>query len=71
MEKPFTPGQITNMIARYQMQVTGDEEDLVNELVSLAEEQIEACFKEGYWSDHWDYNLDLVEDYLQGFQTRL
>ena len=64
LEKPFTPGQITNMIARYQMQVTGDEEDLVNELVSLAEEQIEACFKEGYWSDHWDYNLDLVEDYL-------
>ncbi|MGN0403455.1 MAG: hypothetical protein ACI4HQ_14525 [Acetatifactor sp.] len=64
LDKPFTPGQITNLIARYQMKVTGDEELLINELISLAEEQMEACFKEGYWSDHWDYNLDLVEDYL-------
>lgn len=64
LEHPFTPGQITNAIARYQMKVLGDEEMLVNELISLSEERLEACFKEGYWSDHWDYNLDLVEDYL-------
>lgn len=64
LEKPFTPGQITNAIARYQMKVVGDEETLVNELISLSEERLEACFKEGYWSDHWDYNLDLVENYL-------
>lgn len=64
LEHPFTPGQITNAIARYQMKVVGDEETLVNELISLSEERLEACFKEGYWSDHWDYNLDLVENYL-------
>lgn len=64
LEKPFTPGQITNMIAKYQMKVTGDEEVLVNDLVGLSEERLEAAFKEGYWSDHWDYNLDLVENYL-------
>ena len=65
LEGPFTPGKITNVIAQYQMKVTGDEEVLVNDLIGLAEEQIEAGFGEGYWSDHWDYNFDLVENYLQ------
>ena len=61
---PFTPGQITNIIAAHQLQVTGDEEELVNGLIELGREQVEAGFGEGYWSDHWDYNLDLVENYL-------
>ncbi len=64
LSKPFTPGQITNVIAKYQMKVTGDEEVMVTGLIGLADERIEANFAEGYWSDHWDYNLDLVENYL-------
>ncbi len=64
IDKKFTPGQITNVIAKYQMIVTGDEEKMVTDLIGLAEEKLEANFAEGYWSDHWDYNLDLVENYL-------
>ena len=60
----FTPGQITNAIAAHQLTVTGNEGTLVNGLIGLSEEQFEANFGEGYWSDHWDYNLDLVENYL-------
>ena len=67
---PFTPGQIPNTIARYQLKVTGSEEELVEGLVSLAKEQIEAGFGEGYWSDHWDYNLDLIENYLSVYPDR-
>lgn len=70
LSNPFTPGQITNAIAAHQLKVTGDEEKLVNALIGLAEEQIEAVFKEGYWSDHWDYNLDLVENYLLIYPDR-
>lgn len=64
LKKSFTPGEITNAIAAHQLTVTGDEEELVNGLIGLSHEQIEAGFGEGYWSDHWDYNLDLVENYL-------
>ncbi len=67
---PFTPGQITNIIAAHQLQVTGDEEELVNGLIELGREQVEAGFGEGYWSDHWDYNLDLVENYLLVYPDR-
>lgn len=64
LKDPFTPGQITNAIAGHQMPVHGDETVLVEELLNLATERIEAGFGEGYWSDHWDYNFDLVENYL-------
>lgn len=64
LEKPFTPGQITNVIAQYQLKVQGRETELVEELLELSGQRIEAGFGEGYWSDHWDYNLDLVENYL-------
>ena len=60
----FTPGQITNTIAQYQLGVYGSEKELVEELLEISKQQLEAGFGEGYWSDHWDYNLDLVENYL-------
>ena len=28
-------------------------------------------FLEGYWSDHWDYNMDLVDNYLSIFPDKL
>lgn len=61
---PFTPGQITNAIAAHGLAVQGDEEKLVEALLTLAGQRQEAGFGEGYWCDHWDYNLDLVENYL-------
>ena len=60
----FTPGQISNSIASHNIPVLGDEEKLVEALLTLAEQHQEAGFGEGYWCDHWDYNLDLVENYL-------
>lgn len=70
LSKPFTPGQVTNAIAAHQLKVKGDEEELVNGLIGLGREQIEAGFGEGYWSDHWDYNLDLVENFLLVYPDR-
>lgn len=60
----FTPGQITNAIAAYSLTVSGDEEELVEKLLTLSDQRQEAGFGEGYWSDHWDYDLDLVNNYL-------
>lgn len=64
LDRPFTPGQITNAIAANGVQVSGDEEKLVEALLMVSDQRQEAGFGEGYWSDHWDYDLDLVENYL-------
>ncbi|MCQ2505867.1 MAG: cellobiose phosphorylase [Lachnospiraceae bacterium] len=61
----YTPGQVTNVISKNDIKVRGSESELVEKLIAMSEEQLEAGFGEGYWSDHWDYNLDLIEDYLR------
>lgn len=37
---------------------------LAKKLVEIADREAAADFGEGYWIDHWRYNLDLIENYL-------
>ena len=39
-------------------------------VLSQAEQHFAATFGEGYWTDHWFYNLDLIENYLAIFPDR-
>lgn len=68
--KPFTPGQIFSAIASGHLELTSNEDSFLEELLSMCDENIEAGFGEGYWSDHWDYNMDLIEDYLRIFPDK-
>ena len=40
---------------------------MFEKIISSAQRQINDNFGEGYWSDHWTYNLDLIEEYLEIF----
>ncbi len=71
IDKPFTPGQISNCIAQYRIETTCDEDILLEKLLSGCDQNIEAGFGEGYWSDHFNYNMDLVESYLNIFPEKL
>lgn len=64
LEGLFTPGQIANCIAKYHIEVACGEDEFLERLLFYCDQNIEAGFGEGYWSDHWDYNMDLVESYL-------
>ncbi len=70
VQKPFTPGQISNTISRCQMTLKADEDALISKVLLLSDQQIEAGAVEGYWSDHWDYLMDLVDDYLLIYPDR-
>lgn len=70
ISKPFTPGQIMNCIAKYHIELQGDEDTLLEKLLLSSEQNIEAGFGEGYWSDHWDYNMDLIDSYLSIFPEK-
>lgn len=61
----FTPGQIINGIFRKQIKLTSTDDAFLQSLLALCTQNIEAALKEGYWSDHFTYNFDLVEDYLR------
>lgn len=62
LRKPFTPGTF------YRLADDMDEEEAqayFDKVMTEAVSQMNGNFGEGYWSDHWTYNLDLIESYLK------
>lgn len=71
LSRSFTPGQIAKVIASNQIELNISLDELIEGILFYCEEQIEAGFGEGYWSDHWGYNMDLVEDYIKIYPDKL
>ncbi|MFP4371058.1 MAG: hypothetical protein ACLFQ4_02415 [Halanaerobium sp.] len=61
---PFTPGEIAVFIDNHDLELKSTITEFINLLVAKAASWTEAKFGEGYWIDHWTYNLDLIENYL-------
>jgi hypothetical protein len=70
LAKPFTPGKLLRFIRENEIELFIPAEEFFALALRLAEQHIEAEFFEGYWSDHWEYNLDLIESYLAIFPDR-
>lgn len=59
---PFTPGELWSKLK----ETLGEwKESLFYQIIDFADSMVNGNFGEGYWSDHWTYNLDLIEDYLE------
>lgn len=65
LRNKFTPGRIINFVYNNQVKLNQTEDDMMKEIFSVSHQNIEASFGEGYWIDHWTYNMDLVDSYLQ------
>lgn len=68
--RDFTPGAFFETADKLGIHNLEDRKALFEKVMEAAQTQINAEFGEGYWSDHWDYNLDLVENYLSVFPDR-
>ena len=60
LTKPFTPGTLAMALEDW----GADAEALTAAIVCASGSEPNANFSEGYWCDHWTYNLDLIESYL-------
>ena len=60
----LSPGELWNTLP------SEGRDKCFTQLVSAAEKRVNAVFGEGYWSDHWTYTLDLVEDFLRIWPER-
>ncbi len=63
----FTPGQAVRA-AKNETELPAD---FLENLLALCEENTEANFKEGYWSDHWMYTLDLLDGYRRIYPDKM
>ena len=64
----FTPGALYHILD----EMTGEAqtEKLFTQIIDQADGLVNGNFGEGYWTDHWTYNLDLVNDYLEVFPEK-
>jgi hypothetical protein len=61
----FTPGMLTSYIKEHHVELAGSGKTFLGKVLAHSCQEFEAEFGEGYWSDHWTYNMDLVEAYLK------
>mmetsp|Transcript_26956 Transcript_26956/g.49027 ORF Transcript_26956/g.49027 Transcript_26956/m.49027 type:complete len:1207 (-) Transcript_26956:170-3790(-) len=60
---PFRPGQLFELIEDLNIHIVVDNPIFLNKVLAVAEDTPMAVFGQGYWADHWEYYLDLIEAY--------
>lgn len=69
LKKPFTPGALYKELDCLK-ETEEEKEAAFQAVLKEAEGVVNGKFGEGYWSDHWTYNLDLLENYLSVYPER-
>lgn len=67
----FTPGDLLLFIEKEKISISRGIKPFINKLLSLSVKEDVILPGEGYWIDHWTYNLDLIENYLSLFPENL
>jgi len=68
--KGFMPGDLLKLVTR-EVPIKGKADDFLTSVIGLCDKQESADPGEGFWTDHWTYNLDLVESYLGIYPEKL
>lgn len=68
ISKPFTPGALYKKLLS-ESEKNGEYDvhaiqKVFNSLIDISKAEANGNFGEGYWSDHWDYNMDLIDEYV-------
>ncbi|MGN0243323.1 MAG: hypothetical protein ACI4CT_04580 [Lachnospiraceae bacterium] len=70
ISQSFTPGSLMKELQQYHYVNDIPVEERLERIVSEAVCDNKSDFIEGYWTDHWTYNLDLIESYLSVYPDR-
>ncbi len=70
-ESKFTLGKLSMQILNNEIELRITEEAFIGRVLTESTQHVEAVFGEGFWVDHWSYNFDLIESYLNIFPDRI
>jgi len=68
---PFTPGEFTTYVAENQIDLKENPQLLLAAVVNISDKVHDTDYGEGFWTDHWTYNLDLLENYSAVYPENL
>jgi hypothetical protein len=71
LTKHFTPGEAILFLEENKIKLNGSYDEFLSKVISFSEKIQEAEHGEGFWTDHWAYNLDLLESYLGVYPEKL
>ncbi len=60
----YTPGMLISFMVEHNSLLKVPKETFMEKALENSSQNFEADFGEGYWSDHWTYNMDLMDTYL-------
>lgn len=71
LKKGFMPGDLFNFMTDQSIVLKSSPRAFLAEVLGVCQKFETAQHGEGFWSDHWTYNLDLVESYLSLYPEKL
>ncbi len=67
----YTPGMLISFLVEHENRLKVPKEVFLEKALENSCQNFEADFGEGYWSDHWTYNMDLVDTYLTIYPDKI
>ncbi len=67
----FQPGELLKKITHKEIEVTLPPKEFLKKILGVCHKNELADHGEGYWTDHWSYNLDLIESFLSVYPEEL
>lgn len=64
LQNPFTPGELLLHLHEQHIKLHGNADTFIGDLLGICTRKYGIDYGEGFWTDHWHYNLDLLENYL-------
>jgi len=70
LSRPHTPGELLAYIEQNGIRLRGDRNEFLKTVLEHSRKSPQAEHGEGFWTDHWHYCLDMVENYLSVYPER-
>lgn len=67
----FQPGELLTTIEKNEIKLKVTPQKFLENILSICRKQTLADHGEGFWVDHWTYNIDLLESYLAIYPDKL
>lgn len=68
IKSPFEPSELYTLLKEDNID---NIDEIFDSVLSSCSQIIEATFSEGYWIDHWTYNLDLLENFVSIYPDKI
>lgn len=61
----FRPGQLFSLMKQLDIKLCVENKFFLDQILAASEDLAMGVYGKGYWADHWEYYIDLINSYLE------